>query len=254
MTSAFSPDGSEPLGRTLRSDRLRQENEDIKDFYQLDSVVAFLAGFEGKKAPLDGALKSIKGNVALQLGDRLLADSMKIVRFLRQKLPSCTFCIVGDSTYGDRDVDEISARHLGCGKIVFFGDFSFKTTTQTDSFFVRLDNYQFSVIENAVRSVIEERKSENYIVVSANSKLAAKMPFKSQELNLDWTEKCTYDYVVYIGEQKDDKIVAWCMQYQPQELVVIDPNTGQTKKNPFDTGRLLMQRFHLIEKAKGTLT
>ena len=53
MTSAFSPDGSEPLGRTLRSDRLRQESEDIKDFYQLDSVVEFLTGFEGRKFTLD---------------------------------------------------------------------------------------------------------------------------------------------------------------------------------------------------------
>ena len=48
MTSAFSPDGSEPLGRTLRSEKLRPETESVVDFYQLDSVIDYLKDFEGK--------------------------------------------------------------------------------------------------------------------------------------------------------------------------------------------------------------
>ena len=46
-TTAFAPDGSEALGRTLCSDRLRPDNREIVDFYQLDAVIDFLAGFEG---------------------------------------------------------------------------------------------------------------------------------------------------------------------------------------------------------------
>ena len=48
MTSAFSPDGSEPLGRTLRSEKLRPETESVVDFYQLDLVIDYLKDFEGK--------------------------------------------------------------------------------------------------------------------------------------------------------------------------------------------------------------
>ena len=48
MTSAFSPDGSEPLGRTLRSEKLRPETESVVDFYQLDSVIDYLKDFEGE--------------------------------------------------------------------------------------------------------------------------------------------------------------------------------------------------------------
>ena len=48
MASAFSPDGSEPLGRTLRGDRLRPATAELVEFYQLEKVVEFLEGFGGK--------------------------------------------------------------------------------------------------------------------------------------------------------------------------------------------------------------
>ena len=189
--------------------------------------------------------------MALQLNDRLLSDSMTITRHLRSALPHCTFCIVADSTYGERDIDEISARHLGCQRIIFFGDFNMKMNTTTNAFFVRLEHYTLDKIITKVDELVNGFDNDNYIVVSANGNILAKLEHKTSLLDLNWTEKKEYDYVIYIGNQKDDKIVAWCMQNQPKQLIAINPITAEAKVNPFDTGRLLMQRFHLIEKAKG---
>jgi len=234
-TTAFAPDGSEALGRTLCSDRLRPDNREIVDFYKLDAVIDFLAGFEG--------------TVALQLGDRFLADSMAITRHLRHHLPSCTFAIVADSTYGQGDVDEISAKHLGCGKIVFFGDGNLKQRTDTGAFFVRIEHCEFDLIEAKVAEVVTDL--DDYVIVSTNVELLKRLAnYNTRELDLQWTNKVHYNHAIYIGASKDDKIVAWCMQNQPDQLISIHPSTGEIKKNPFDTGRLLMQRFHLIEKAK----
>ena len=49
MSSAFAPDGSEPLGRILTKVKLRTQMESIPQFYQLDKVTQFLVGYEGNK-------------------------------------------------------------------------------------------------------------------------------------------------------------------------------------------------------------
>ena len=41
------------------------------------------------------------------------------------------------------------------------------------------------------------------------------------------------------------------MQNQPSKLIVLDPLSGKVTENPIDAGRLLMQRFYMIERAKG---
>ena len=95
MTSAFSPDGSEPLGRKLTKRRLRPDSISISDFYRLNEVSDFLTGHEGY--------------VALQLGDSMLSDGCKIIRELNSltnRDNRINFCIVADSTFGDGDVDE----------------------------------------------------------------------------------------------------------------------------------------------------
>ena len=56
--------------------------------------------------------------------------------------------------------------------------------------------------------------------------------------------------VVYIGNIKSPKISAWCLQNQPKKFVSISSSTFETEENPVDVGRILMQRFYLIEKAK----
>ena len=77
------------------------------------------------------------GYVALQMSDRLLSDSVKVVRHLRKENENCQFFVVADSTYGEGDIDEVSARHLDCGKIIFFGDSNMKTITSLDTLCIR---------------------------------------------------------------------------------------------------------------------
>ena len=48
MTSAFAPDGSEPMGRKLATNQLRDRATLIQDFYKLDLVEQFLVGYEGE--------------------------------------------------------------------------------------------------------------------------------------------------------------------------------------------------------------
>ena len=40
------------------------------------------------------------------------------------------------------------------------------------------------------------------------------------------------------------------MQNQPADVFVLSPATGKITHNPVNLGRLLMQRFHMIEKGK----
>mgnify|MGYP000154353256 CR=1 FL=1 len=123
MTSAFAPDGSEPLGRRLSQTRLRPESVNIPTFYRLDEVEQFLIGFEGF--------------VALQLADSMLSDSVDILGQLSANCLNCSFCIIADSTFGEGDVDEVGAKHLENKKIIHFGDANCKQRTTIDSLFIR---------------------------------------------------------------------------------------------------------------------
>lgn len=63
-------------------------------------------------------------------------------------------------------------------------------------------------------------------------------------------ETKSLDTVVYIGNTKSPKIAAWCLQNQPEKFVAIPSDTFEAEENPVNVGRILMQRFYLIEKAK----
>ena len=127
MSSAFSPDGSEPLGRTLVKKSLRPESIALEQFYRLPEVTRFLIGYEGF--------------VALQFPDSMLSDATRIVEKLENECVDCQFCIVGDSTYGEGDVDEVNARHLDNQRIVLFGDANCKQKTTIKSLFIRYVSY-----------------------------------------------------------------------------------------------------------------
>jgi diphthamide biosynthesis enzyme Dph1/Dph2-like protein len=122
--AAFAPDGTEALGRKLNQRRIRPAMMEIEDFYKLKEVAKFLENHEGY--------------VALQLADNMLNDAIEIVSQLDLLTDfKCELCIVADSTFGEGDVDEVSAMHLECKKIVHFGDSNCKQSTKMDSFFVR---------------------------------------------------------------------------------------------------------------------
>lgn len=126
MTSAFSPDGSEAMGRVIERRKLRPDSISVSDFYDLGKVASFC--------------ESIKGDVTLQLNDVLLPDAAKILKELKKRVgpeSEARFCILADSTFGDGDVDEVSALHLDCQALVYFGDANFKTITNIPSLIVR---------------------------------------------------------------------------------------------------------------------
>ena len=78
------------------------------------------------------------GYVALQLSDKLLGDSVGIIRHLKKETKGgCLFFVVADSTYGDGDIDEVSVNHLNCNKLIFFGDYNIKTVTSIDCLCIR---------------------------------------------------------------------------------------------------------------------
>jgi len=240
MTSAFAPDGSEPMGRKLTTNQLRDRATLIQDFYKLDLVEQFLVGYEGF--------------VALQLSDRLLSDSVAIIRHLRSRTQNCTFVIVGDSTYGDGDVDEISAQHVDCQKMVYFGNHNTKTKTSMNTLFIRVDSFDTVSISTKINEVVSADQNQNYSILCENENLLNLLntDLKKQTLNLDddLKEESSDRTIIFIGESSDPKIVAWSMQNQPKSLICIDKNGLSVTQNPIDTARLLMQRFYLIEKAK----
>lgn len=73
MASAFSPDGSEPLGRQIEKCKVRPEAISVEDFFQLDKVTQFLIGYSGF--------------VALQLADSMLSDAIEITSALENMCP-----------------------------------------------------------------------------------------------------------------------------------------------------------------------
>lgn len=73
MASAFSPDGSEPLGRQIAKSQVRPQGIAVEDFYQLDKVTQFLIGYSGY--------------VALQLADSMLSDAIELTMALEILCP-----------------------------------------------------------------------------------------------------------------------------------------------------------------------
>ena len=115
-------------------------------------------------------------------------------------------------------------------------------------------------MNESIKNVINEIEI-NYRILSTNSdflsqldinpKLKKKLNLEAEEeeTDMNWSEiNC-----IYVGAVDDSKIIAWALQHQPKQLIVIDRKTGNVTRNPIDVGRKLMQRFYLIEKAKGTL-
>ena len=100
-------------------------------------------------------------------------------------------------------------------------------------------------------------QNQNYSILCENENLLNLLntDLKKQTLNLDddLKEESSDRTIIFIGESSDPKIVAWSMQNQPKSLICIDKNGLSVIQNPIDTARLLMQRFYLIEKAKGTI-
>ena len=98
-------------------------------------------------------------------------------------------------------------------------------------------------------------QNQNYSILCENENLLNLLntDLKKQTLNLDddLKEESSDRTIIFIGESSDPKIVAWSMQNQPKSLICIDKNGLSVTQNPIDTARLLMQRFYLIEKAKG---
>ena len=100
-------------------------------------------------------------------------------------------------------------------------------------------------------------QNQNYSILCENENLLNLLntDLMKQTLNLDddLKEESSDRTIIFIGESSDPKIVAWSMQNQPKSLICIDKNGLSVTQNPIDTARLLMQRFYLIEKAKGTM-
>jgi diphthamide biosynthesis protein 2 len=109
---------------------------------------------------------------------------------------------------------------------------------------------------DSLTQLLERLGGENVIILSENDTLLNKLddfPVEKQILHLDDFAEETpskVEKVIYIGESKSPKLTAWCLQNQPDEVFVIFPTDGKISENPVDLGRLLMQRFHLIEKGK----
>ena len=77
--------------------------------------------------------------------------------------------MVGDSTYGQGDLDEISAAHLGCGRIIFFGEANLKSPkSTTQSLFIQLDRFDPAKVAEAVKSATDGL-GDDFIILSSNS-------------------------------------------------------------------------------------
>ena len=121
--------------------------------------------------------------------------------------------------------------------------FSLDTITKT-SFATSLDEIHskysdaFFLVENKKMMEAVTKKLKNVSLMT----LANDISELSREKSLET--------VVYIGNTKSPKISAWCLQNQPKKFVSVSSDTFETEDNPVDVGRILMQRFYLIEKAK----
>ncbi|CBY19002.1 unnamed protein product [Oikopleura dioica] len=245
MTSAFAPDGSEAMGRVIERRKLRPNSICVSDFYELDRVAGFCAGIEG--------------DVTLQLNDALLPDAAKILKELKKRVGSesyARFCVLADSTFGDGDVDEVSALHLNCQALVYFGDANFKTITNIPSLIVSLD----TITKSSFAASLDELHSKysDALFLVENKKMSEAVSEKIGNVSLmtlandinELSRKISLETVVYIGNTKSPKISAWCLQNQPKMFISVSSDTFVTEVNPVDVGRILMQRFYLIEKAK----
>ena len=121
----------------------------------------------------------------------------------------------------------------------------------------RVMPFSIDKFREPLRDLIEKEGGSDLILLSENSALLGcldefSVPTKLLHLN-DFDEagaQETDGSVIYIGEKNSPKLIAWTLQNQPSDLFVISPMTGKVDHNPVDLGRMLMQRFHMIERGK----
>ncbi|XP_038075027.1 2-(3-amino-3-carboxypropyl)histidine synthase subunit 2-like isoform X2 [Patiria miniata] len=108
MATAFSPDGSEVIQRSIEVNIAKASSEtDLYSVYEIPRCVEFIR-------------KNVFIKVALQFPDELLLDSTSIVKFLQQETDALVF-ILADTSYGSCCVDEIAAQHANADSIIHFG-------------------------------------------------------------------------------------------------------------------------------------
>ena len=119
-----------------------------------------------------------------------------------------------------------------------------------------MDSFDVDAISSKINEIITVNQKYSILCDNQNILNALNTNLNKLVLNLDddLKDDSSEVTIIFIGEASDPKIVAWSMQNQPKGLIVIDKQGLTVTNNPIDTARLLMQRFYLIEKAKGFYT
>ena len=119
--------------------------------------------------------------------------------------------------------------------------------------YFRINPHETDAFTEPLKELLSKLGNEDVSILSENELVLDSIKnceIPKTLLDLDKLSGDPTSRIIYIGSDQNPKLIAWVMQNQPEDVFVVSPVTGKVSHNPVNLGRLLMQRFHMIEKGK----
>jgi diphthamide biosynthesis protein 2 len=216
-------------------------------------------------------LKNELNKVTLQFPDGLMTYAPKVADVLQTRLGK-RFAILGDTSYGECCVDEVAAEHLGSDGVIHFGN-SCLTPTQRLPVLLIFTAIQIDVgiLGEKLAKLRKEEEGKRihlfYDVRFHSAITGGRKSLLESTTNLDICEpplepnlesRCGRtcreqvrddDVVIYCGNN-DKYALLLALTFNKCKQVTYDPAKKSLSSTCANIGKVLMQRFYLIEKVR----
>ncbi|CAD5123911.1 DgyrCDS12219 [Dimorphilus gyrociliatus] len=246
MTSTFSTDSSaQLLIKSLIAYDAINESE-IAEVYEFERTLQWIKENNLKR-------------VALQFPDELLVDSINIYQKL-EELCDIPLYLMADTTFGSCCVDEIGAEHGVCDGIIHYGSACLSSTIRFPSLHIfgrrRLDIEDFmkhlksNYRDNNVKTLIFAESAYTYAVDTILSTVQKEFKNMRSIQSSCHVEGSEGEEGLFIGSEENGMLPRLTLQYNHLQWSTYDPQTKKFLKHSTIPRKLMMKRFHLVEKAK----
>jgi diphthamide biosynthesis protein 2 len=192
--------------------------------------------------------------IALQLSDRLLFQSVEIIKNLDRARNA--FVVLGDTSFGSCCVDEIAAMHGNAKAIVHFGYACLSRNNRLPVFYafgreeLDLDVRKIAGLAEEWEAVVLDQ-CFLYMEAEIKQQMVNVKRFGRDGLSKDQRGKVLFVQSREFGQDGSPLLKDLMLNFANYEFFVYRNDTKEVSENPAEPVRKwLMRRYYLIEKAK----